>query len=168
MYISQKANVRWGTSSSTSFSITNEVKQGAVLSSVLFCVYIDDLIKTLRKKKTGRWINNSFIGIIVYADDIVLLSPSIDGLQEMIDTCSDFAGKHNLSFSAYEDQKKSKTKCMTFFRKKKEVLLRKMMLDDNSSWITINNKLFRGQDTMEKRARYVAKCNEFTSLIRTQ
>ena len=89
MYISQKANVRWGTSSSTSFSITNGVKQGAVLSSVLFCVYIDDLIKTLRKKETGCWINNSFVGIIVFADDIVLLSPSIDGLQEMIDTCSD-------------------------------------------------------------------------------
>ena len=50
------------------------------------------LIKTLRKKKTGCWINNSFVGIIVYADDIVLLNPSIDGLQEMIDTCSDFAG----------------------------------------------------------------------------
>ena len=84
----------------------------------------------MRKKKTGCWTNNSFVGIIVYADDIVLLSPSIDGLQEMIDTCIDFAGKHNLSFSTHEDQKKSKTKCMTFFRKKKEVALRKMMLDD--------------------------------------
>ena len=63
---------------------------------MLFCVYIDDLIKTLQKKKTGCWINNSFVGIIVYTDDIVLLSPSIDGLQEMIDTCSDFAGKHNV------------------------------------------------------------------------
>ena len=79
-----------------------ELNIGAVLSSVLFCVYIDDLIKTLRKKKTGRWIKNSFVGIIVYADDIVLLSPSIDGLQEMIDTCSDFAGKHNISFSTHE------------------------------------------------------------------
>ena len=41
MYISQKANVRWGTSYSTSFSITNGVKQGAVLSAVLFCMYMD-------------------------------------------------------------------------------------------------------------------------------
>ena len=169
MYISQKANVRWGTSYSTSFSITNGVKQGAVLSAVLFCVYIDDLIKTLRKKKTGCWINNSYVGIIVYADDIVLLSPSIDGLQEMINTCSDFAGKHNFSFSTHEDQKKSKTKCMTFFRKKKEVPLRKMMLDDKPlPWVktvthlgvNINDRLTRGQDTMEKRAQYVAKCNE--------
>ena len=89
----------------------------------------------------------------------------------MIDTCSDFAGKHNLCFSTHEDQKKSKTKCMTFFRKKKEVPLRKMMLDDKPlPWVktvthlgvTINDKLFGGQDTMEKRAQYV------TSLIRTQ
>ena len=59
-----------------------------------------------------------------------------------------------LSFSN-EDQKKSKTKCMTFFRKKKEVPLRKM-----THLGVTNNKLFRGQDTMEKRAQYVAKCNE--------
>ena len=64
---------------------------------------------------------------------------------------------------------KSKTKCITFFRKKKEVPLRKMMLDDKPlPWVktvthlgvTINDKLFRGQDTMEKRAQYAAKCNE--------
>ena len=118
-----------------------------------FCVYIDDLIKTLRKKKTGCWINNSYVGIIVYADDIVLLSPSIDGLQEMINTCSGFAGKHNFSFSTHEDQKKSKTKRMIFFRKKKEVPLRKMMLDDkplpwvencNSSWCDNKRQIIHG------------------------
>ena len=166
MYISQNANVRLGKSYSTSFSITHGVKQGAVLSAVLFCVYIDDLIKTLRKKKTGYWINNSYVGNIVYADDIVLLSPSIDGLQEIINTCSDIAGKHNLCFSTHKDQKKSKTKCMTFIRKKKEVPLRKMMLDDKPlPWVktvihlgeNINDRLIRGQDTMEKRAQYVAQ-----------
>ena len=57
MYLSQKAKVKWEGSLSNSFSITNGVKQGAVLSAVLFCVYIDDLIKTLRKEGNGCWIN---------------------------------------------------------------------------------------------------------------
>ena len=96
------------------FRNSNGVKQGAVLSAVLFCVYIDDLIKILRRKKTGCWISKNYVGIIVYADDIVLLSASIDGLQEMIDTCSEYAAKHNLPFSTNKDPKKSKTKCMEF------------------------------------------------------
>ena len=81
MYMSQTARVKWEATLSESFSITNGVKQGAVLSAILFCVYIDDLIKKLRKERTGCWIDGNFVGIIVYADDIVLLSPSFDGLQ---------------------------------------------------------------------------------------
>ena len=82
MYLSQEAKVKWDGCLSKSFSITNGVKQGAVLSAVLFCVYIDDLIKKLRKEGNGCWINGEIVGIIVYADDIVLLSPTLDGLQQ--------------------------------------------------------------------------------------
>ena len=53
MYVSQSANVRWGKEVSNSFRITNGVKQGAVLSAILFCVYIDELITKLRRNKTG-------------------------------------------------------------------------------------------------------------------
>ena len=45
----------------------NGVKQGAVLSALLFCVYVDELFKILRKKRTGCWINNNYIGILGYA-----------------------------------------------------------------------------------------------------
>ena len=45
MYLDQTANVKWGSSHPGSFKITNGVKQGAVLSAVLFCIYIDGLIK---------------------------------------------------------------------------------------------------------------------------
>ena len=128
MYVSQSANVRWGKEMSKSFRITNGVKQGAVLSAILFCVYIDELITKLRRNKTGCWIDGNFVGIIVYADDIVVLSPTLGGLQEMIDICSDYAGKHNLSFSTNENPNKSKTKCIAFL-KKKELPARKMFLE---------------------------------------
>ena len=86
MYEKQLANVRWNDKLSRCFSIKNGVKQGAVLSPRLFCVYIDDLFKLLRRKRTGCWINDMFIGIVGYADDLLLLSPTIDGLQDMIKT----------------------------------------------------------------------------------
>ena len=136
MYVSQSANVRWGKEVSKSFMITNGVKQGAVLSAILFCVYIDELITKLRRNKTGCWIDGNFVGIIVYADDIVLLSPTLGGLQEMIDICSDYAGKHNLSFSTNENPNKSKTKCIAFL-KQKELPARKMFLEQKSlPWVT--------------------------------
>ena len=98
MYISQTTKVKWENGLSDSFSVTNGVKQGDVLSAILFCVYIDDLISQLRRNRTGCWGNGDYVGVIVYADDIVLLSPTLDGLQEMIHTCSTYAKNHNLSF----------------------------------------------------------------------
>ena len=58
---------------------------------------------------------------------------------------------------------------MVFFDRKRELPTRKMMLNGRPlPWVEtvthlgvkINNKLKRGQDTLEKRAQYVSKCNE--------
>ena len=56
MYKHQKANVRWGNDLSDSFGMTNGVKQGAVLSAILYCFYSNDLFRILRKKKFGSWV----------------------------------------------------------------------------------------------------------------
>ena len=39
-----------------------------------------------------------FVGIVGYADDLLPLSPSLDGLQEMVNNCEIFARSHNLTF----------------------------------------------------------------------
>ena len=48
MYCNQRANVSWNSQVSHVFPINTGVKQGAVLSPILYCIYIDDLFKTLR------------------------------------------------------------------------------------------------------------------------
>ena len=48
---------------------------------------MNDLFVRLRRKKQGCWVNEDYIGIIGYADDNFLLSPMLDGLQEMLKTC---------------------------------------------------------------------------------
>ena len=171
MYMSQTAKVRWDGTLSEAFSVLNGVKQGAVLSAILFCIYIDDLIKELRRNRDGCWVNNEYVGIIVYADDIALLSPTIDGLQNMVNTCSKYAKTHNLTFSTHENPTKSKTKCVAFLQKKRD--LRNLNLNGKPlPWVeslkhlgtTIMNTNEGGcsldQDILEKRALYIAKNNE--------
>ena len=116
MYENQIVNVKWNGLLSYTFTMKNGVKQGAVLSALLFCVYVDELFKLLRKKRTGCWINNNYIGILGYADDIFLLSPTRDGLQEMVKTCDNYATHHNLTFSTNSDYRKCKTKCLAFLK----------------------------------------------------
>ena len=146
----------------------NGVKQGAVLSAILFCIYIDDLIKELRRNRDGCWMKNVFVGITVNADDIVLLSPSIDGLQNMINTCSRYAKTHNLTFSTHENPTKSNTKCVAFLPKKRN--LKSLNLNGKPlPWVesvkhlgtTITSTNTGGcsldQDLIGKRARYIGK-----------
>ena len=41
MYAMQEANVRWNESISSKFSLSNGVKQGTVLSAILYCIYVN-------------------------------------------------------------------------------------------------------------------------------
>ena len=50
MYTNQKLQVRWGGTVSTKFTASNGVKQGAILSPILFSVYMDELFERLEKK----------------------------------------------------------------------------------------------------------------------
>lgn len=113
-YINQSVNVRWDNSLSKSFPLSNGVKQGAVLSAILYCFYTNKLFETLKKKRSGCWIQGQYYGIIGYADDIVLIAPSLTALQEMINTSFNFASAHNLEFSTDVNPAKSKTKCIAF------------------------------------------------------
>ena len=69
----------------------NGKRQGAVSSPLLFCVYINDLIIQLGNLKVGCQLNCVYLGIWVYEDDIMLLSPSLSGLQLMTNVCEKFA-----------------------------------------------------------------------------
>ena len=90
-YVRHISRVSWGNHLSQYFELSNGVKQGRVLSPILFNIYIDKLLLELKVSGYGCYINNTFIGAFCYADDVTLLSPSIRGLNAMISLCEVFA-----------------------------------------------------------------------------
>ena len=95
-------------------------------------MYGNDLYKLLRRKRSGCWINGEYNGrvgysngeyngVVGYSDDLLLLSPSLDALQESLITCEAYAKEHNLQFSTGAIPSKSKTKCIAFVKDKREI-----------------------------------------------
>jgi hypothetical protein len=117
IYRTQKAEVHWKDSYSDQFLVRNGVRQGAILSPILFCFYMNDLFKLLRDARTGCYIGNYFAGAMGYADDLLMLCPSRKGLQEMINIAEKYAKDHKISFSTHYLPEKSKTKGIVFSKR---------------------------------------------------
>ena len=71
--------IKWNFVISRFFNIRFGVRQGSVLSPTLFAVYINDIVSRL------PFSVNSFI--VLYADDILLMAPSVTELQRMLTLC---------------------------------------------------------------------------------
>jgi len=71
-YTRQQVSVSWNNSKSRFFGVTNGVKQGGVLSPILFFVYIDELLVLLSKSTLGCHVGSCYIGALGYADDLTL------------------------------------------------------------------------------------------------
>ena len=168
-YRRQKCNVIWNGEPSFEFRVTNGVRQGGVLSAILFAVYIDELLFELRKSKLGCHIDGVFFGAFIFADDVFLLSGNIAGLQVLVDICSRFAAKKNLKFGTDKNIEKSKTKCIAFHKNPKEISnLRKVLLDGNPlPWVhsvkhlgtTLQSDNSMKLDIAMKRGKFIGKVN---------
>ena len=55
------------------FTVSNVVKQGGVLSPVVFCIYICGLLHSVAESGVGCFISRVFVGALVHADHIVVL-----------------------------------------------------------------------------------------------
>ena len=96
------------------------------MSPSLFCVYLDSLLGRLRDSGLGCHIGGIYLGALGYADDVTLLAPSRQALQGMLDICQEYATSHSMLFSTDPNPNKSKTKCMAYLFKERE--LRKLKL----------------------------------------
>ena len=99
-YTLQKCRVKWCNHLSKIFSVTNGVKQGGVLSPILFTIYLDCLLERLRLSGAGCYIGNVFCGSLAYADDLVLLAPTRSSMNRLLGICEAFSDEYKILFNA--------------------------------------------------------------------
>ena len=90
IYSKQYCDVRWKTSFSYRFPISNGCRQGAISSPLFFNLYVNTLILQLESIGIGCKIGGKYCGIFVYCDDIFLLSCSRTGLQAMVNITEEY------------------------------------------------------------------------------
>ena len=76
--------VKWGSTLSSKFQVTNGVRKGGVLSPLLFNIYVNELSEVLNKSGIGGNTGGTIINHMLYADDICIVSLSSSGLQKTI------------------------------------------------------------------------------------
>ena len=76
------------------------VRQGDTLSPTLFNLFVNDLATEIKTLECGVKIGNKSVSILLYAEDIVLISESEESLQKNARLCSplvsEMALKHKL------------------------------------------------------------------------
>ena len=79
--------------------MTNGTRQGSVLSPYLFSVYIRCVSEAVRTSLTGCYTGSMACNILLYADDIVLLSPTWHAQQSLLNLCNDVVSSLAMNFN---------------------------------------------------------------------
>jgi len=80
--------LKWENITTQPVKLVSGVRHGSILSPVLFAVYVDDMITKLENSHHGCHIKSVAFNVMMYADDLLLLSLSIVDLQCFVDICT--------------------------------------------------------------------------------
>ena len=100
-----------------------------------FNVFINKMIVKLKLNRIGCSIGSSFLGCVMYADNIILLSSSVAGLQGMLDICFETCIDLHLKFNC------NKSFCIVFGPAAKFTLAPMLLGQDHIQWVNSINYL---------------------------
>ena len=104
--------VRLGEEKTDWFEIEVGLRQGCILSPILFSIFIDGLAEEV-KKIGGAKYGKVLVSLLLFADDIVLMAENARMLQEMLDVVYNYSKKYRFCFN------KEKSNVMVFGMRKK-------------------------------------------------
>ena len=108
IYTHDKICIKYGESITDAIDVNMGVKQGCILSPLLFNIFLSDLPQLFDKdiKSTNPILDHP--SSLFWADDIVLFSETEEGMHRMLKTLEKYCEKNELTLNT------DKTKCMIF------------------------------------------------------
>ena len=108
IYTTDKACVKMGKTRSDFFGLNIGVRQGCILSPLLFNLFISDLAKKFDTMEGKLQLGNISINSLFWADDLVLFSETKEGLNRLLKTLEEYCSENEIMINT------KKTKCMIF------------------------------------------------------
>ena len=99
MYVNSQTQFRRSNQVSRPVGLQRGVKQGCPLSPTLFNLAIDGLISSLARSDQGYRLGDDTISVQAYADDIVILSDTEEGLQQLLNQVTRFCELSKLAIN---------------------------------------------------------------------
>ena len=77
------------------------------MSPIFYCLYVNELVEMLADMGIGCHLRAISLSILLYANDMALVAPSLKGLQKLLIVTDQYCSAWDIQLNA----KKSKTRC---------------------------------------------------------
>ena len=98
------------------FQVEAGVRQGCILSPILFAIFIDGLVRAVKRVRVTSTLEGIKLNILLFADDVILLADSRKDLQKLLDAVYEYSQKWRFKWNVL------KSKVMRFGSRKAQKL----------------------------------------------
>ena len=158
IYNTVKTKVKCGNKLSEYVNCTRGVKQGDVCSPVLFSLFINELaVEVINRGRHGGRFTTDFLElfILLLADDVVLVSETVVGLQRQLNSLYNSASQLQLRVNMDKSN-------IIVFRKGGYLAARERWLYNNAIMPVVNSYKYLGI-LFSTRLSFVANCRDLSS-----
>lgn len=99
LYWHQQATVRWDNEMSRHVNIRRGVRQGCIISPILFNLYSEFMITEALENESGIRFSGRKVTNLRYADDAVLIAESPEELQRMMDKLNEVCKEYGMAIN---------------------------------------------------------------------
>ncbi|KAK3092823.1 hypothetical protein FSP39_007606 [Pinctada imbricata] len=94
MYEGLTSKVKWKGDYSLAFPVNQGVRQGGILSTHLYKLYINELLLELEENQLGKYVGITYAGCPTVADDLSLMSECTQEFGAMLNVAHSYACRH--------------------------------------------------------------------------